>query len=82
MSTLSAISSMQNQASRAPTASFAQHRGAFNAERQTAPAARGGNDSVTVSPEARAKMSALDQLQVASRVIAADPRGGQINLCA
>lgn len=82
MSTLSNISSMQSQVSRAPTASFAQVRGSFSAERQQSVAAKSSSDSVVISTEARAKMSALDQLQVASRVITSDQKGGNVNLCA
>jgi hypothetical protein len=45
-------------------------------------AAKSSSDSVVISTEARAKMSALDQLQVASRVITSDQKGGNVNLCA
>ena len=82
MSTLSTISHLNNQISRAPTASFAQVRGSFNAERQTPISAKSSSDSVVISAEARAKMSALDRLQVSSRVITSDQKGGNINLCA
>jgi len=51
-----------------PTSSFAQSRGAFNAERQTAVTARPAFDTVTISPAAISHMSSLQTLQRSSRV--------------
>ena len=76
MSAIATIQSMQSQASRSPTASFAQHQGAFNAQRQTSVANAPTRDSVVISAAARARLSALDQLQTSSRVIAGDDGGG------
>jgi hypothetical protein len=83
MSSIASISTqMQSQVSRAPTAAFSQHAGAFNTDRQQSVANKPVADSVVISTEARAKMSALDQLQVSNRVIASDPKGTRINIAA
>jgi len=83
MSSMSALhTQMQSQVSRAPTAAFSQHAGAFNAERQQSVANKPATDSVVISSEARAKLNALDQLQVSNRVLASDPKGTRINIAA
>jgi hypothetical protein len=83
MSSISTLSSqMQSQVSRAPTAAFSKQAGAFNADRQQSVANKPTADSVVISSEARAKLNALDQLQVSNRVLASDPKGTRINIAA
>lgn len=86
MSTLSNLGHIQSyapqSASQSPTHAFASARGAFNAQRQLSVMSRSAPDAVVISPEARAQMAALDQLQVSSRVVSTDPKGTRISVFA